>query len=38
MIGLLTAFFLFHGDAEWYWWALWSVLALANVVNFVRNH
>lgn len=27
MISLLTAFFLYAGDAEWYWWVLWCVIA-----------
>jgi len=38
MIGLLTAFFLFHGDAEWYWWVIWGIIELGELANFVRNH
>jgi len=38
MIGLLTAFFLYSADASWHWWVAFVFLALADVLNFVRNH
>lgn len=32
MISLLTAFFLYHADAEWYWWAAWGVAFWWNII------
>jgi hypothetical protein len=26
MISLLTAFFMYYGDAAWYWWAIWLIV------------
>jgi hypothetical protein len=37
MIGLLTAFFLYYGDANWWWWAVWFVLEVGELVKFIRN-
>jgi len=37
MIGLLTAFFLFYGDAHWVWWVLWFILEIGELVKFIRN-
>ena len=34
MIGLLTAFIFLQADAEWYWWGLWI---LAQIVEMLRN-
>lgn len=28
MLSLLTAFFLYYGDAHWGWWIVWSVLTV----------
>ena len=38
MISLLTAFLLVHGDASWYWWVFWVVLAFANFLKFVEEN
>jgi hypothetical protein len=38
MIGLLTAFFLYHGDAHWIWWVLWCLLEVGEFVKFIRNN
>ena len=37
MIGLLTAFFLYHGDAHWIWWVLWVVFEIGELNKFIRN-
>jgi hypothetical protein len=37
MIGLLTAFFLYHADAGWGWWAIWALLEFGSLVKFIRN-
>jgi hypothetical protein len=31
MIGLLTAFFFIHADAEWYWWGLWILFEIIDM-------
>lgn len=33
MIGLLTAFMLVHGDASWWWWVLWGVLEIGELMK-----
>jgi len=33
MIGLLTAFFLYYGDAAWWWWGIWAILELGAFVK-----
>jgi|LauGreDrversion4_2_1035121.scaffolds.fasta_scaffold00746_15 hypothetical protein len=38
MISLLTAFFLAHGDASWYWWAFWVVLAFVEFIKFIETN
>jgi hypothetical protein len=37
MIGLLTAFFLYHGNADWWWWAIWALCELGELAKTVRN-
>jgi len=37
MLGLLTAFFLYHADADWWWWAIWGILEFGSLVKFIRN-
>jgi len=37
MISLLTAFFMYHGSADWWWWVLWCVFSIGELVKFVRN-
>ena len=38
MISLLTAFLLATGEASWYWWAMWVVLAFGNILKFVEEN
>jgi hypothetical protein len=38
MIGLLVAFFLYHGNADWWWWAIWGILEVGELFKFVRNN
>jgi hypothetical protein len=38
MIGLLVAFFLYHGDADWWWWAIWGILEFGDLVKFTRKN
>lgn len=33
MIGLLTAFFLYYGDAHWGWWIGWVLIELNDFVR-----
>lgn len=37
MIGLLTAFFLYYGDATAGWWVAYGFLAFINFVKFCRD-
>ena len=37
MISLLTAFFLYYGDAHWIWWVLWSICAVGSLAKAVRE-
>ena len=37
MLGLLTAFFLYYGDAPWGWWVIWCILEFGELVKFIRN-
>jgi len=37
MIGLLTAFFLYYGDAGFGWWVVWFILEIGEFIKFVRN-
>jgi hypothetical protein len=37
MIALLTAFFLYHGDADWWWWVLWTMFLIGELNRLVRN-
>lgn len=36
MIGLLTAFVLVHGDASLWWWVLWAVLEVGELMKAVK--
>ena len=38
MVGLLVAFFLYHGEAHWIWWVIWAIIEFGELANFVRNH
>ena len=38
MLSLLTAFFLAHGDASWYWWVFWVVFAFMEFLKFVEEN
>jgi hypothetical protein len=37
MISLLTAFFLYYGDAHWVWWVLWVVCFIGSVLKTIRD-
>jgi len=37
MIGLLTAFFLYYGDAAWWWWGIWAILELGAFVKKINK-
>lgn len=37
MISLLTAFFLAHGDAEWYWWAIWFLIQFVEILKEINK-
>jgi len=37
MIGLLTAFFFYYGDAHWIWWVIWAILEVGELIKFIRN-
>jgi len=38
MLSLLTAFFLTHGDASWYWWVFWVVFACMEFFKIVETN
>ncbi len=38
MLSLLTAFFLAHGDASWYWWVFWVMFAFMEFLKFVEEN
>ncbi len=38
MLSLLTAFFLAHGEASWYWWVFWVVFAFMEFLKFVQEN
>jgi hypothetical protein len=38
MISLLTAYVLAAGEASWYWWVFWVMLAFANFLKFVEEN
>ncbi len=38
MLSLLTAFFLAHGEASWYWWVFWVVFAFMEFLKFVEEN
>jgi len=33
MMGLLSAFFLYHGDATWGWWFVWGLICFLYVLQ-----
>jgi hypothetical protein len=37
MIMLLVAFFFYYGDANWIWWTMFGIMAVANFVKFCRD-
>lgn len=38
MLSLLTAFFLTHGDASWYWWVFWVVFAFMEFLKHIKEN
>jgi hypothetical protein len=38
MLSLLTAFFLYAGDADLYWWAIWSLITGYNLAHAYRHN
>ena len=38
MISLLTAFFLYAGEASLYWWAIWSTITGYNLAHSLRHN
>lgn len=38
MLSLLTAFFLAHGDASWYWWVFWVVFAFMEFLKYIQEN
>jgi len=38
MIGLLTAFFLWNGDANYVWWILWIVISIGEFTKHIRDN
>jgi len=38
MISLLTAFFLYAGEAQLYWWIVWSVITGYNLAHAWRRN
>jgi hypothetical protein len=37
MTSLLTAFFMYHANADWWWWALWCIFAFGSLVKVIRE-
>jgi hypothetical protein len=37
MIGLLTAFVLIRGDAEWYWWVIWLLIEFGEILKDINK-
>lgn len=33
MLALLTAFFIYHGDATWEWWFAWGLMCFLYVLQ-----